>query len=335
MEKAKIFTNADEVDLFDDDNENPHWIYYLTHVLQVVYLVGFVCTTVLFVNAYVVHTHFFPGAPNNDLYSDRGTSLWWFVLCFNTLRFLFFLCMQWMFTFRNTLCCKSRYAGCTIFWMVLMVLILAADFVALMANSYFLATCNGLDAFGNPCNAAGWCCLPDVRVRPGNHCPNEFSASCPVVPEISKNYTFLGIFAVNVIFVVLELYFVILPLVLWFVNFRTIPKRAAAAAVVAVRRLEEAPAPTAPEMDKNALAELDPTLEPNDDDTSTATTPLLKDPSTLGVQARIRATDTVILRRPGLIPQTPLLAAAKSSVAGAGGLISHVTPTTEKNTKQP
>lgn len=320
-------------DIFDDANPNPTWVYYLTHVLQVVYLAGFVASSILFVNAYVVHTHFFPGAPNNDLYSDRGTSLWWWVLCFSTMRFLFFLCMQWMFTFRNTMCCNQRYPGCTIFWMVLMVLLLSVDIVGLVANSYYLATCNGLDAFGNPCNAAGWCCLPDVRVRPGNHCPNQFSSSCPVIPEISKNGTFLGIFSINVVFVALELYFVLLPLILWVVNFRSIPRAAAVASSIkqASYLPPPQPQPSAPPAAANQ-DDVEPELQ-------NADSPTAPSKESMGMTTRIRGSvstvipDTVVLRRPGLIPQTPLLAAAKSGTAS--GLISHVTPTTEKNTKQP
>lgn len=330
MERGKILVDRDQVDLFDDENENPGWIYYLTHVLQVVYMLGFVATTVLFVNAYVVHTHFFPGAPNNDLYSDRYTSLWWLVLCFSTARFLFFLCMQWMFTFRNTMCCRGRYAGCTVFWMVFMILLFALDFVALLANSYYLATCNGLDSFGNPCNAAGWCCLPEVRVRPGNHCPNEFSGSCPVVPTINKNGTFIGIFSVNVIFVVLELYFVLLPVILWFINFRTIPTAAAS------RKYKMAPLPSEPEAVKPSAPpseEKDPSLQDGEEEEEEG-----EPRDNMGVRLLSRPVvsggpDSLVLRRPVVVPQTPLLAAAKA--AQAPPLIAHVTPATEKNTKQP
>lgn len=305
--------DSEHGDILDDANENHTWVYYLTHVLQVVYGLGFVASAILFVNAYVVHTHFFPGAANNDLYSDRYTSLWWWVLCFGTLRFAFFICMQWLFTFRNTMCnAKKRpFPGCTLVWLVLMVLLLAADIVGLVVNSYYLATCNGLDAYGNPCNAPGWCCYPDVRVRPGNHCPNEFSGSCPAfnLPPLDKEPTFLGIFSINVVFVALELYFVLLPLALWFKNFNTLQsiKRASGK--------QPNPTPSAPR-------------EEGGDDSS-ATAPLAGDQEKLYARIRANADTAAVLRRP-YVPQTPLLAAV------AAGPIVHVTPpAVEKNTKQP
>lgn len=309
--------DSEHGDILDDANENHTWVYYLTHVLQVVYGLGFVASAILFVNAHVVHTHFFPGAPNNDLYSERYTSLWWWVLCFGTLRFAFFICMQWLFTFRNTMCGAKtrRFPGCTLVWLVLMVLLLAADVVGLVVNSYYLATCNGLDAYGNPCNAPGWCCYPDVRVRPGNHCPNEFSASCPVLPPLDKEPTFLGIFSINVVFVALELYFVLLPLVLWFKNFNTLQS--------IKRAPQPSPKPSAPSAD-------DPSLSEENDD-------IANDPSgdNVNLLARIRTgIDTAaVLRRP-YVPQTTLLAAA--GVRPASGPVVHVTPpSVEKNTKQP
>lgn len=321
--------DSEHGDILDDANENHTWVYYLTHVLQVVYGLGFVASAILFVNAHVVHTHFFPGAPNNDLYSERYTSLWWWVLCFGTLRFAFFICMQWLFTFRNTMCGAKtrRFPGCTLVWLVLMVLLLAADVVGLVVNSYYLATCNGLDAYGNPCNAPGWCCYPDVRVRPGNHCPNEFSASCPVLPPLDKEPTFLGIFSINVVFVALELYFVLLPLVLWFKNFNTLQSIKRVQSIKNAVEERPKPNPSAPPLETPGK-DTDPSLA----DTAATAPPATENANVL---ARIRAgIDTAaVLRRP-YVPQTPLLAAA--GARPASGPVVHVTPpSVEKNTKQP
>lgn len=296
-----------QVDYFNDDvpeTARMHWIYYLTHTLQVVYLIGFVASAVLFINAFVVHTHFYPGMPNNDLYSERYTSLWWTSLLFGTMRFIFFIFMTFMFMFRNIVCGRKRYAGCTITWVCLMVGILALDFVGLIINGHYLATCNDVNAVGNPCNSADWCCLPAVRIIPTNHCPNEMSGSCLPGLVPSKNPTFLGIFSVNVIFVVLELYFVLLPIVLWFNAFRAPPTEA--------DKAEEDATEVEFAETKSALETLDPALAVTGESI----------PVTF-------KTVNVVQRRPA--PQTPLLAAA------ANRLIAHVIPgsSAEKNTKQP
>jgi hypothetical protein len=322
MGNPKIFVDANQYDLFNDEGQKLTWVYYLTHVLQVVYLLGFVATTVLFVNAYVVHTHFFPGAPNNDLYTERYTSPWWITLCFATLRFLFFLCMQWMFTYRNTLCCRGRYAGCTMFWLVLMVLILAMDCVGFVINTYYLAHCNGVDAFGNPCNSAGWCCLPEVRIRPSNHCPNEMSGSCVVPLPLNMNGTFVGLFAVNIVFLLLEIYFVALPLVLWFISFRSLPGPQSPEGFYDEVPTASAPPSEAASDDNDA--DYDPALE---EGAAPTAPPYVDTKSRIGANA----SGVAVVRRP-VVPHTPLLAAA---AAARTNPITHVTPVTEKYTKQP
>jgi cell division protein FtsB len=203
-------------DWFDASRE-AHWLYYMTVVLQVLFAAGFIFGVgLVLVTAQVTHTHFHPGQPNNNLYSERYTSLWWMALYFASMRFLFFLAMQSMFLYRNTVCCGNGQ-GCSIFWMMLLFGLCALDVIALAINSNFLATCNGKNAVGNPCNDPAWCCRPEVHSQSTNRCPNTLT--CPGGgPSLQAEKLFLGIFALNVVYVTLELYFILLPLISWFLS---------------------------------------------------------------------------------------------------------------------
>lgn len=314
----QIFTNTDSEDLFNPpEGKNPGWIYYLTGVLQFIYLVGFIVgVNIILVSAYVPHTHFRPGQPNNNLYSERYTSLWWMVLFFASMRFLFFLAMQSMFVYRNTRCCGSKNGqGCTVFWMIILVAILALDVAALVINGNFLSTCNTKDAgASNPCNDPKWCCRADVHDVVTNACPNH-GMTCPGTLVLERDGIFLGAFALNVVFVALELYFVLMPMVLWF--FSSGPPPYPPAGQQQQQKEEEATAEAEQDSGKQAAAEM----------------ALL----TGGIAADVPLVTSkpvdVKMRRPA--PRTPLL------VAAAAGQLVHVTPPSstttvvEKNTKQP
>lgn len=307
MGRKLFVTKKTREDIFNPIEEKPGWIYYLTTTLQFLYLITFVFgMTLLLITAYVEHTHFRPGQLNNNLYSERYNSLWWLALFFAAMRFIFFLCMQSMFLYRNTTCCGGKNGGCTVFWMIILFSLLALDCIALFFNSHYLHTCNGVEAVGNPCNSYKWCCLADVHSKPGNSCPNTLT--CPGTIVLEKNGLFLAIFAFNVVFVALESYFVGLPLMLWF--FDSGPEN------WKQQQLEQ----------ENQQQE----QEENEESKRTAEMALMSADIIDVPRATMVAAETK-MRRP-LAPRTPLLAAA------ATGPMVHVTPPTtvlEKNTKQP
>lgn len=314
MGQPRIFVNGRGKDDLFNPSGDPHWLYYLTGVLQVLFVIAFIWGVgMVIITAYVPHTHFQPGQLTNNLYSERFTSLWWLALFFASMRFFFFLSMQSMFLYRNTLCCGGRYAGCTIFWMMILFGLCALDTIALVINSNYLATCNGINAVGNPCNDPAWCCRAEVHVNPANHCPNTLT--CPGGgPPVEPDKLFVAIFALNVVFVVLELYFILLPMMLWFVA--ESPQRLAAA-----NQQEE------DEDEATAKQEEAQTKQ-------TAEAALLSAELVLPSSSTIMDNGGgggVKLRRP---PQTPMLAAV-AAAAASGGPIVHVTPFSEKNTKQP
>jgi hypothetical protein len=320
MGNPRIFVDKRRDDLFNPSGD-PHWLYYLTGVLQVLFLIAFIWGVgLVLVTAYVPHTHFQPGQLNNNLYSERFTSLWWLALFFASMRFFFFLSMQSMFLYRNTLCCGGRYAGCTIFWMMILFGLCALDTIALVININYLATCNGIHAVGNPCNDPAWCCRAEVHANSANHCPNTLT--CPGGgPPIEPDKLFLAIFALNVLFVVLELYFILLPMMLWFV-------------AESPQRLVEAEVDQEDEV--NAKQEEEQTKQTAEAALLSAELIPLPPPTIMDNASGSKVLAAAIkLRRP---PQTPMLAAAAAAAAsggGGGGPIVHVTPFSEKNTKQP
>lgn len=299
-----------------------HWSYYVTVTLQVIFIIGFIWGVgLVLVTAYVPHTHFRPGELNNNLYSERYTSLWWMALFFASMRFLFFLAMQSMYLYRNTMCrCEGRNtAGCTVFWMIILFALCALDLIALAITSNYLATCNGITAAGNPCNDPAWCCRAEVHADPRNHCPNIMT--CPDGgPPVSVDGIFAATFAFNVVFVVLELYFVAQPMVLWFLS--TSPSS------FSQKTIENDDDNNENDGDAAARAEERKAVE------EAAQAALMSDSISLASQHaldnNVSSAAVAVKRR---IPQTPLLVAA----AAAGIPMVHVTPPThlEKNTKQP
>jgi hypothetical protein len=300
---------SDAVDWFDASSKEVHWLYYMTVVLQVLFAAGFIFGVgLVLVTAQVTHTHFHPGQPNNNLYSERYTSLWWMALYFASMRFLFFLAMQSMFLYRNTVCCGNGQ-GCSVFWIMLLFGLCALDVIALAINSNFLATCNGKNAAGNPCNDPAWCCRAEVHSQPTNRCPNTLT--CPGGgPVLHPEKLFLGIFALNVVYVTLELYFILLPLISWFLS--PIPLQRRQQQQQQQQKEEEDEQEDEEEKRKRATAEVAAERALMTDNI-TPTPPL---PTSTEVKFRPH--------RPA--PRTPLLAAA--AVGAPPTLL-------EKNTKQP
>jgi hypothetical protein len=146
------------------------------------------------------------------------------------------------------------------------------------------------------------------------------SGSCVVPLPLNMNGTFVGLFAVNVVFLLLEIYFVALPLVLWFISFRSLPGPQSAQDFY-----DEVPTASAPPSEAgNDDADYDPALE---EGAAPTAPPYVDTKSRIGANAA----GVAIVRRP-VVPHTPLLAAA---AAARTNPIAHVTPVTEKYTKQP
>lgn len=278
QDRPRLFVNRKtREDLFNAE-DGSHWSYYLTHWLQVFYMLAFVFgVCLLLTSAYVTHTHFRTGDLGNVLYSERYTSLWWISLFFAATRFWFFLVMQSMFLYRNWVCC-GRYAGCTIFWMFLLMGLFVLEVLALAINTNFMAHCNGVNAYGNPCNSPHWCCVPAVRVLLGNHCPNPGSNCITDPGPVNPDAIFVAIFVFSWVFVVLDAYFVALPMVLWV--WQRIPDRSQIAP----------PLPGPPEPDATQANEAEKAL--------------------LDVAGPIDASAPESFKRRVLLPMTPLLASA-------------------------
>lgn len=218
-----------------------------------------------------------------------------------------------MFLYRNTLCCGKRSAGCTIFWMIILIALCALDVIALGINSNYLATCNGIHAVGNPCNSPAWCCRAQVHVITANRCPNTMT--CPKGgPPIKPDDLFLATFALNVVFVALELYFIAVPLFYWFLSDAS--KISGGSGVM---------------LDSNNGGGDDGDVVVGENDKAEAEKALLDCAERIDMQPlqqQQKLPVTKIMRR---VPQTPLLSAVSTTVAP----IAHVTPLGEKNKKQP
>jgi hypothetical protein len=220
-----------------------------------------------------------------------------------------------MFLYRNTLCCGKRSAGCTIFWMIILIALCALDVIALGINSNYLATCNGIHAVGNPCNSPAWCCRAEVHVITANRCPNTMT--CPGGgPPIKPDDLFLATFALNVVFVALELYFIAVPLFYWFLSDNNRISGGGGGGII----LDNG--------DDDILVN-----GGGENDKTEAERALLDCAERIDIQSSLPSVAAVVavtktkMRR---VPQTPLLSAVSTAAP-----IAHVTPLGEKNKKQP
>ncbi len=191
------------------------------NIVLILYGLGYIASLVLVQNAHVPYTYF--KANNNGvLYNQRYVSLYWYALFFCCMRLFVFLVVLSMLLYRKTLCC-GRYAGCTVFWMAILVVLIMTELFALAIMGSYLGRCNGLGEVDNPCNDDKWCCAPEIFGDAANLCDNT-AACTPAVSlaEMRANVDFLWLFAVTVVFVAGDIFFLLLPLGLWMTATHTI-----------------------------------------------------------------------------------------------------------------
>jgi hypothetical protein len=190
--------------------------YYVINVMLVLYAIGFVASLVLIQNAHVVHTHH-KGNVNGPLYSNRFTSMFWLALVLCVCRLWTFLVVNSMILYRRTQCCPNASGvgnGCTIFWSMLLVLCVVADYLVLAILGAYYRNCSGVEQLDNPCNDYQWCCVEAVYVIGSNLCGNTCTPFIPA-SALKPNPDFLWLFRTTVAFCAFDLVFLLMPLGMW------------------------------------------------------------------------------------------------------------------------
>jgi hypothetical protein len=191
--------------------------YYVINVMLVLYAIGFVASLVLIQNAHVMHTHH-KGNVNGPLYSNRFNSMFWVALVLCVCRLWTFLVVNSMILYRKTQCCGNSSGvsggGCTIFWSLLLVVCVVADYLVLAILGAHYRNCNGFDQLDNPCNDYQWCCVEAVYVIGSNLCCNTCTPFIPA-SALKPNPDFLWLFWTTVAFCVFDLVFLLMPLGMW------------------------------------------------------------------------------------------------------------------------
>lgn len=178
--------------------------------MLVLYASAYICSLVLIQNANIPYTYTKGSGNYGQLYSERYVTLYWFALMFSAFRLLTFLIVCMLLLFRNTV-------GCSMFWVLILVVFVAADFFVLAALASNYTKCNAQEQPNNPCNDNRYCCVNAIWMNPLNLCPN--TGSCPiVVPSInalSANVDFVFLFSLTVAFCAFDLVFMFIPIGLW------------------------------------------------------------------------------------------------------------------------
>lgn len=189
------------------------WTYYALRVGLVTWVLCLVATSALQLNAQIPHTYFFGGI-NGILHSEQYVSRQAVALALSATRLMQFLALCGLMVFRRRSC--GRYPAPSVFWAVLLAVLVLFDVIALLLNSALLHDCNSAAPGnqGNPCNAPNWCCAPEVHSNSANGC----RISTPCIPgyavtsvaQLSARADFLWVFALNVLFVACGIGFVVM-----------------------------------------------------------------------------------------------------------------------------
>jgi hypothetical protein len=196
--------------------------YYALHIILVIYGLGYVASLMQLQNAHVEHTYH-KANEHGTLYSQRYVQLYWYALVFIAARIFVFFVVQSMLLYRKYLCCGGKVPVCTIMWSGFLVALVIVELMVLSILGHYYGKCNGLDQLDNPCNDLKWCCAPEIFNNPANKCSNTIACSpaltlASMVPDVD----FVALFAVSVVFVAMDLFFLLLPLGLWMTASHTV-----------------------------------------------------------------------------------------------------------------
>lgn len=200
--------------------------YYALNVIIILYGLGYIASLVLLQNAYVPHT-FTPGTTYGTLHTGRFTSGYWLALLFCGMRVFIPLVVCNMLLYRDTRCGRSPGSGCIVFWLVCLVLLILFDLMGFTLLAGYYNKCNGIGSVDNPCNDKRWCCVPDVFMDPGNLCHNTVSCT-PLVflPDLRPDTDFLWLFWTSFVFILADVFFLVVPISLWFQTWTQLGKAA-------------------------------------------------------------------------------------------------------------
>lgn len=186
---------------FQDAYDRGGALYYFIQVLKWIYFLGSIAYLVLIMNVTILHTIQNPPSSPGTLISQRYNSFVWVFLMLSVISHIGMALVIFMFVLWR----KDR--GCTIFWTILMILFLIISvFVVAMLGS-LSGNCNGQNQAGNICNDLRWCCAPEIYTNPANLC--QPTGACPATPvtlhDLSSNVDFRWLFAVSIIFMLLNI----------------------------------------------------------------------------------------------------------------------------------
>lgn len=182
-------------------SDNP-W-YYVLQITQIIYCAGLLANIVLVMNTSVPDT-VFKTLPGGTPYSLRYHSFQWAIFMLAAFKYL-------MSPFLSQMVLYRRSRGCSIFFFVFIFAIALIDFFVVMGLARFYSACNGNGQVDNPCNSLVWCCAQEIWSISTNGCHNTGPCG-PDYPttqsELGANVNFVWYFAVSVVFLAFDLFYV-------------------------------------------------------------------------------------------------------------------------------
>ena len=213
MKKGKIispFQGRQGQDLY----ETSAVLYYFLQVVMWFYIAGAIAYLVLIANVNIRHTYQVPPSLPGTLVSDRYGTFTWIFLMLSVIGNLFIAVLVPMLVLWR----KDR--GCTILWMVFLVIFTLLSVFTVVVLGGLWGSCNAQNQNGNICNDLEYCCAVEIYSNPANGCSNTGPCMLPNQPssisQLRSNVDFRWLFAVSIVFMLFDITFFILLTILWF-----------------------------------------------------------------------------------------------------------------------
>ena len=192
-------------------------VYYIFQIMLFFYMLGTVASLYLVQNASIRHSHTFDGN-FGPLYSERYNSAHWLSVSFCAVRIFTFISVLSMILYRRTVyCCgKRRPNACGVWWTSLLLACIVCELAVLTLSGSFFPSCNVPGYANNPCHDLRYCQVEEVWSDPGSRCTYKTAwDNAPALSDLRIDKDFLAFFIISCLFLLFDLVFLLVPLVLW------------------------------------------------------------------------------------------------------------------------
>ena len=196
-----------------EEEQNDEWMeetnyFWAVFSLAIAHgMIAFI-TLVVIINVNIPDTLTW-GMDFGTYFSLRYTSGWWAMYFLMAFRLMVCPVVMCLLLFRNERCmCSPRKGGWTIFWSIILGILLLLEISIMVISGSYYTTRNGQNVpHQNPASAYETCCRVSVWSDPNNNCPVT-APGCPpdlVIPDTNPDFIFqwiLDFFALAILIII-------------------------------------------------------------------------------------------------------------------------------------